>query len=97
MVGHYQYTPTIWPMLVSAAIVATVGLLCWRRCLLPGALPAAVMMLLVLPWILGTVLELLAVELPAKVFWSSSPPSGFWRFRPPDFASRWTMPGWAAG
>jgi hypothetical protein len=44
-------------MLVSAAIVATVGLLCWRRCLLPGALPAAVMMLLVLPWILGTVLE----------------------------------------
>jgi len=56
-------------MLVSAAIVATVGLLCWRHRSLPGALPAAVMMLLGLPWILGAVLEILAVELPAKILW----------------------------
>ncbi len=69
MSSHYQYTPYVWPMLVAAGLSVPLGAYAWRRRSVPGALPFAVMCLFGLPWMLGSALELAAVNLPAKIFW----------------------------
>jgi len=68
----YAYTPYIWPMLVSAALIAVLGIYAWRRRSVPGALPLAITMLFGVLWAVSAALELAAVDVPIKIFWYKS-------------------------
>lgn len=65
----YAYTPYIWPMLASAALIAVLGIYAWRRRSVPGALPLAITMLFGVLWAVSAALELAAVDVPTKIFW----------------------------
>jgi len=66
---HWQYTPYILPLMITAAISAGTALVVWRRRQMPGALPLLLMMLAIFDWSLGNVLELASTDLSTKLFW----------------------------
>jgi len=68
---HWQYTPYILPLMMTAAISAGTAFVIWRRRQVPGALPLLLMMLAVLEWSLGNVLELASTDLSSKLFWAN--------------------------
>jgi signal transduction histidine kinase len=65
----YQYSPYIWPVLASMVCIAVLVVFCWRRRSVPGALSLAVAMALFLPWTIGELLELTAVDSATELFW----------------------------
>ncbi len=65
----YSYTTDIWPALITFAIVAYLGSYAWRRRHISAAKPFAIACLLCEFWIIGTILELSAVDFSTKVFW----------------------------
>jgi PAS domain S-box-containing protein len=67
---HWQYTPYIWPLLASAAVMAALGMCAWRHRAVPGALPFTVLTLAIVIWSLAYALQLASVDLPAKRFWN---------------------------
>ncbi len=66
---HWQYTPYILPLIITAAISAGTASVVWRRRHVSGSLPLLLMMLAIFDWSLGNVLELASTELSAKLFW----------------------------
>ena len=68
MSWRYEYTPYVWPALISAACMAGVAIYAWRRRSVSGALLFAVTLCLCVPWALGDALVLSAVDPPAKIF-----------------------------
>lgn len=50
MFSQLQYSPFVWPLLISAAIVAIVAAFGWRQRAAPGGTPFTLMMLCGLPW-----------------------------------------------
>ena len=84
MTGVYAYTPTIWPPLIGAIFVAALGLYCWRRRDVPGALPLLAVMAFAALWLLGIALEAAADAPATKIAW----------FR---FHSLWRAPAVTAG
>ena len=50
MFSQLQYSPFVWPLLISAAIVAIVAAFGWRQRAVPGGTPFTLMMLCALPW-----------------------------------------------
>ena len=68
---HWQYTPYVLPLVIAAAISGAIGLVAWRRRHVPGATPLLVLVLAVVEWSLGNVLELGSAELEAKLFWAN--------------------------
>lgn len=70
MTWHYQYTPFIWLIISSAVLVAGLGAYCLRQRSTPGALALAAAMFVGVLFVLGIGMEALAVEPPAKFFWS---------------------------
>jgi PAS domain S-box-containing protein len=66
MTGAYSYTPTIWPMLVSAVFSAALGVYAWRHRTVPGAAPFAVQELFIALWALLTAMEMAATP-PVKI------------------------------
>jgi len=68
---HWQYTPYVLPLVVPAAISGAIALLTWRRRHVPGATPLLVLVLAVVEWTVGNVLELGSPELEAKLFWAN--------------------------
>ncbi|MFO8112674.1 MAG: histidine kinase N-terminal 7TM domain-containing protein [Desulfosalsimonadaceae bacterium] len=65
----YSYTTDIWPALITFAIVAYLGSYGWRQRHISAAIPFAIACLLGEIWIIGAILELLAVDFSTKVFW----------------------------
>jgi signal transduction histidine kinase len=65
----YQYTPYIWPILTGLGLSAAVGIYSWCHRNVPGATGLAFIMLFSVINLLTSVLELTAVNFPAKVFW----------------------------
>jgi signal transduction histidine kinase len=63
------YTPYIWPMLVSPALLLVLAVYAWRHRAAPAARPFAVQVLSILLWALGATAELVAVEPATKVRW----------------------------
>ncbi|MCU0296213.1 MAG: histidine kinase [Candidatus Nanopelagicales bacterium] len=75
----YQYSPFIWPVLASTVCITALVVFCWRRRSVPGAVSLAVAMALFLPWTIGELLELTAVETATALFWHR-------------FQALWTLP-----
>lgn len=65
----YAYTPYIWPVLVTAALLLMLGVYAWRRRTVPAAFPFLLLVLTWVLWALGSALELAAVEPQIKWFW----------------------------
>jgi PAS domain S-box-containing protein len=66
---HWQFTPYTLPLLIAAAISATIAFCVWRRRRAPGATPLVLLMLAVAEWSLGYALELGSTGLLVKIFW----------------------------
>ncbi len=64
-----QYSPSIWPVLASMLFISALVVFCWRRRSVPGAVSLAVAMALFLPWTIGELLELTAVDTATALFW----------------------------
>ncbi len=71
MSGPYAYTPYLLPTLITAIITAGVSLyaLHWRS--RPGAVALALTGLFVFLWAVGSLLEMVAVDAPTRIFWST--------------------------
>jgi PAS domain S-box-containing protein len=67
----WQYTPYVFPLLMTTAIAATLALFAWRHRSAPGATPLAALMLAVTVWSAAYVLELGSPDLRTKIFWSN--------------------------
>jgi PAS domain S-box-containing protein len=59
------------PLLISAIIVATLGLYAWRYRELTAALPFALLMLAALIWVVMTALEFVSIDLQTRLFWAN--------------------------
>ncbi len=66
----YEYTPYIWPSFLTAVFLIALSAYGWRRRSVPGALPFAIGSLLAALWAAGSVLEVAAVDVAAKIFWA---------------------------
>ncbi len=62
------------PLLVSAVVVAGLGIYAWRHRAVPGAVAFIVLMAIMSSWSLLYALELVSTTLPAKRFWASLSP-----------------------
>lgn len=69
MTGSYAYTPALWPLLLTAALLAVLAISSWRRRTVPGALPFAVACLLAFVWVAGAAAETMALDPAAKIAW----------------------------
>jgi len=67
----WQYTPYVFPLLMTTAIAATLALFAWRHRSAPGATPLAALMLAVAVWSAAYALELSSPDLRTKIFWSN--------------------------
>jgi len=65
-----EYTPYLWPAIVSTVLLSILVYYGWRRRSVPGALPFAALMLCGASWALGSALEIASANLAAKVFWA---------------------------
>jgi N-terminal 7TM region of histidine kinase len=64
----YIYTPDLWLSLAGAVLMAAIGLHCWRRRDVPGALPLLAVSLVAVLWLLGIALEAAAAP-GTKIAW----------------------------
>src|SRR5512146_2983528 len=69
MLWPYQYTPTIWPSILTMILLAALAVSAWPRRNLPGARWFVIYCLLGLPFLGAKVIEFLAVDLETKIFW----------------------------
>jgi signal transduction histidine kinase len=69
MSGHYEYTPHIWPMLASPALLLALGGYAWRHRSAPGARPFVALVLSIVPWAIGAAFELAALDPATKIRW----------------------------
>jgi len=69
MTGSYAYTPAMWPLLLTAGLLAALAVSSWRRRAVPGARPFAAACLLALTWVAGAAAESMAVDPAAKIAW----------------------------
>ncbi|MBN1978358.1 MAG: PAS domain S-box protein [Anaerolineae bacterium] len=67
----WQYTPYVFPLLMTTAIAATLALFAWRHRSAPGAAPLAALMLAVAVWSAAYALELGSPDLRTKTLWSN--------------------------
>ena len=67
--SSYSYTPEIWPAIVTLALMVFLGQYSWRRRHIRGARLFVVACAMCSPWILGVIMEILAVAASAQVFW----------------------------
>ncbi len=70
MSWRLEYTPYIWPAIVSMVLPAVLGVYGWRRRWVPGAFPFIALMACSALWALGSALELVFTDLAAKIFWA---------------------------
>lgn len=70
MSGSYAYNANLWPVLITLALLIFLGWYSWHRRNVPGAKPFIIGCTFSTLWALGSLLEVSAVDLPAKVFWA---------------------------
>ncbi len=63
-------TPYVITCALTAAIAGIIAWAAWQRRAMPGGASLALLMLAVAEWSLGAALELGAMGIPAKIFWS---------------------------
>ncbi len=66
---HWQFTPYIFPALVSAVILAALAVAAWRRRPAPGAILFCLLMLAMAEWSLGYAFELASPALSSALLW----------------------------
>lgn len=66
---RYAFTPYALPALACAVVLALLAIHVLRRRSMPAAVPLARLLLVGIPWTLGHVLELSAVEPATKISW----------------------------
>src|SRR6266498_5729874 len=70
---QFQYSPYIFPLLVSTIIASFVAIYVWqRRATTSGGLALALLALACAEWSLGYALEIAGADLPTKIFWGKS-------------------------
>lgn len=69
MTGAYAYTPDIGLPLVTAILMAALGLYCWRRRSTPGALPLLALSLFTISFAAAMALEAAAIGPATKIAW----------------------------
>lgn len=67
---NWQYTPLVFPLLITAAISAGLALYFWRRRPAVGTVLFILFMLAVAEWSLVYALRLTSADLPTKLFWA---------------------------
>lgn len=67
---HWQSTPYVLPLLITAIIAVVLAIYSWRKRPAPGATPFFIMMLAVAEWTFGYALELSSADLPSIVLWA---------------------------
>jgi diguanylate cyclase (GGDEF)-like protein len=67
-----EYTPFIWPFVISLVITTVLGLYAYRHRHLPAASVFALLMLTLTVWTFCYVMELSSVTLEAKILWTSA-------------------------
>ncbi len=68
---HWQFTPDVFPVIVSAVISAVLAGFLWRRRPAPGSMPFSLLMLAVAVWSLAYAVELVSANLSAALFWDN--------------------------
>lgn len=68
---NWQYTPYIWPLLISTITSMVVIAIAWNRRDVPGSLPLIFMSGCVFQWSLCNVFELVSIQLVTKLFWAN--------------------------
>jgi signal transduction histidine kinase len=69
MITNYAYTPSIWPSVLMALLMISLAVYSGRRRSMPGAIPLMIASLFAAVWAAGSMMEVAAVELEAKIFW----------------------------
>jgi PAS domain S-box-containing protein len=70
---QFQYSPYIFPLLVSTIIASFIAIYVWqRRATASGAMALALLALACAEWSLGYALEIGGADLPTKIFWGKS-------------------------
>jgi signal transduction histidine kinase len=69
MAWTYAYTSEIWPPLLTILLLIVLVIYAWRRRSMPGALPFMIGCLFAALWMIGSVMEYLALEEATKLFW----------------------------
>lgn len=69
MSSSYEYTPYVWPMVISIGFTAAVGIYSWRHRTVPGATGLAFMMFFWSLKLLATTLGLTAGQITTKLLW----------------------------
>lgn len=67
---HFQYTPFVIPLALSAAVVVAMLVVAWRNRDAEVAPWFAASLVALLVWTVGYLLELMAVGVGAKIFWA---------------------------
>jgi hypothetical protein len=70
MSWRLEYSPYIWPAIVSMVFPAVLAVYGWRRRSVPGAFPLIALMACCALWASGSALELASTDLSAKIFWA---------------------------
>lgn len=66
---NFAYTAQIWPTAFTALVLTALAIYGFRRRSVPGALPFAYTLLLGAVWMVGSCLEIAAVDISTRVFW----------------------------
>jgi len=69
MTSNYSYTPQIWPPVITALVLIVLAVYSYRRRSVPGALPFTFALLFGALWMVGSSLEVAAVDVSIKIFW----------------------------
>lgn len=69
MTWSYAYTPQIWPPVFTVLVLIALAIYSFRRRSVPGALPFTFALLCGALWMVGSSLEVAAVDASAKIFW----------------------------
>lgn len=68
---HLQYTPYVFPYVITGLLLVPMVHVAWRRRQRPGAAALVVTMVAVIGWCVGNALEIASVELGAKLLWAN--------------------------
>lgn len=68
---HWQFTPYVFPVIVSSVVSAALAFSAWHRRSAPGAASFSLLMLAVAEWSLAYALELVSPNLQVALFWDN--------------------------
>ena len=69
MAWSYAYTPHIWLILASAAILTALVIYGLRYRSVPGCLPLIILAVVIILWVLASGLELASTDATTRIFW----------------------------